>query len=98
MKLLEDVFIIPHIKISHINLGFISARNLMTIVFGLLLANNKSVSIDSVTESNDTSYGYQALVAGLWSNSAAITNITLTPETGNYAQYSTATLYGIKNS
>ena len=61
-------------------------------------SNNKSVSIDSVTESNDTSYGYQALVAGLWSNSAAITNITLTPETGNYVQYSTATLYGIKNS
>ena len=38
MKLLEDVFIILHIKISHINLGFISARKLMTIVFGLLLA------------------------------------------------------------
>lgn len=61
-------------------------------------SNNKSVSIDSVTESNDSTYGYQALVAGLWSNSAAITSITLTPETGNYAQYSTATLYGIKNT
>ena len=61
-------------------------------------SNNKSVSLDSVNEENGNSYAYDEISAGLWSNSAAITSITLTPEAGNFAQYSTATLYGIKNS
>lgn len=60
-------------------------------------SSNKSVSIDSVNENNATAAAAY-LVAGLWSNSAAINRITLTPGGGNYAQYSTATLYGIKNS
>ena len=61
-------------------------------------SNNKSVSIDEVTENNAT-LSVAALDAGLWANSAAITSITLTPDSsGNFAQYSTATLYGIKNS
>ena len=60
-------------------------------------SNNKSVSIDSVNE-NNASAAAAYLTAALWSNSAAINRITLTPGGGNYAQYSTATLYGIKNS
>ena len=61
-------------------------------------SNNKSVSIDEVTENNAT-LSVAALDAGLWANTAAITSITLTPDSsGNFAQYSTATLYGIKNS
>ena len=59
--------------------------------------NNKSLSIDSVTENNGTTI-LNALSAGLWSNTAAITSITLNPETGNFVQYSTARLYGIKSS
>ena len=62
-------------------------------------SNNKSVSIDSVTENNSSSDYYQNLNAGLWSNSAAITSIKIEPSsTYNWKQYSTATLYGIKNS
>jgi hypothetical protein len=60
-------------------------------------SNSKSVSVDSVSETNATTI-YASLTAGLWSNSAAITSITLTPQTGNLVQYSTAYLYGIKNS
>ena len=60
-------------------------------------SNNKSYSVDSVTENNATAV-LTSLVAGLRSNTAAITSITLTPNGGNFAQYSTATLYGIKNS
>jgi hypothetical protein len=61
-------------------------------------SNHKSVSIDEVTENNAT-LSVAALDAGLWANTAAITSITLTPDSsGNFAQYSTATLYGIKNS
>ena len=60
-------------------------------------SSNKSYSVDSVTENNATT-AYTQLVAGLWSTSSAITSITITPDTSSYAQYSTAVLYGIKNS
>ena len=58
-------------------------------------SNNKSVSIDHITENNAAS-AIAALTAGLWSNSAAITSVKITPGSGTFAQYSTATLYGIK--
>jgi hypothetical protein len=63
-------------------------------------SNFKSVSIDSVSEANQAGAVYQDMVAGLWSTTSAITSITLTSlSTGNnFVQYSTATLYGIKNS
>lgn len=58
-------------------------------------SSNKSFSIDAVSENNGTT-AQQDIGAGLWSNTAAITSITLTPDGGyNYAQYSTASLYGI---
>lgn len=60
-------------------------------------SNNKSISIDSVSEANTTS-AYMALVAGLWSNTSAINAVNLTLNGVNFAQYSTATLYGIKSS
>ncbi len=59
---------------------------------------NKSVSIDAVQE-NNTSTAYANLIAGLWSNSAAITSIKVVPSTAvNFVQYSTAYLYGVKNA
>jgi hypothetical protein len=63
-------------------------------------SNKKSVSADTVTENNATT-AYAVLVAGLWDNTSAITSVKLQPYTagaGNFAQYSSATLYGIKNS
>jgi hypothetical protein len=57
----------------------------------------KSVSSDIVNE-NNASLSYAVLSALLWSNTAAITSITLTPEIGTFAQHSTATLYGIKKT
>ena len=59
-------------------------------------SNNKSVSGDSLSENNNTTAPI-TLEAGLWSNSAAITSIKLDPS-GDWVQYTTATLYGIKNS
>ena len=55
---------------------------------------NKSVSIDAVSENNATT-AIAALTAGLWSNTAAINQVTITPAVGTYVQYTTATLYGI---
>ncbi len=61
-------------------------------------SNNKSFSIDFVNEQNATKT-FAMMVAGLWSNTSAITSIKLTPASGgSFVQYSTATLYGIKNS
>lgn len=61
-------------------------------------SNNKSVSIDAVNE-NNAATAYQEILAGLWSNTAAITSISLICyQTGNtFAQYTTATLYGVSN-
>lgn len=36
--------------------------------------------------------------SGVWMNTAAITSITITPDAGNFAQYSHFALYGIKGS
>lgn len=60
-----------------------------------LSSNNKSVSIDGVAENNGTT-AYIGLGAALWSNAAAITSITVKPNSDNFAASSTAYLYGIK--
>jgi hypothetical protein len=60
-------------------------------------SNYKSISVDSVTENNGT-LAYADLLAGLWSNTSAITAIDLILTSGNHAQYSTAYLYGISNA
>jgi hypothetical protein len=60
-------------------------------------STNKSYSVDAVTENNATT-AYANIVAGLWSNTAAITSIRIAVTSGNFVQYSTATLYGISKS
>jgi hypothetical protein len=61
-------------------------------------STNKSISIDAVSENNAT-LAYTVLEAWLWSSTAAITSISLSARsTANFVQYSTASLYGIKNS
>jgi hypothetical protein len=58
---------------------------------------NKPYSFESVVE-NNASAVRDTVGGGLWSNTAAINQITLTSSSGNFAQYSTATLYGIKKA
>jgi hypothetical protein len=57
-------------------------------------SNYKSYSLDTVTENNATE-AYAELGAGLWSDTAAITSITLTGNAGSFLQYSTFSLYGL---
>jgi hypothetical protein len=61
----------------------------------------KSLSGDGASERDATAAGI-GFAAGLWSNTAAITSITLIPQIGgttfNFLQYSTAYLYGVKNA
>jgi hypothetical protein len=55
----------------------------------------KSYSIDSTGENNATT-SYAMLLAGLWSNTAAITSIKFEEQNGaTLAQYSTFSLYGV---
>ncbi len=56
--------------------------------------SNKSYSVDSVVENNATA-SLADMLAGLWSNTAAISSITLTPSPGNFVANSTFSLYGI---
>jgi hypothetical protein len=61
--------------------------------------SNKSISFDSVGETNASTGNYLSLTSGLWSSSAAITSISLTPYTGpNFMQHTTAYLYGVSNA
>jgi len=83
--------------------GLVSSAGSTSNTFGstsLYLPNytsntNKSYSVDSVSENNSTS-AYQEIIAGLWSQTAAITSVTIKAEgSRNFVQYSSATLYGI---
>lgn len=62
-------------------------------------SNQKSISADSVAETNATGSDQDVLIAGLWNQTSAITSIKIYPVVGTtFNQYSTAYLYGIKNS
>jgi hypothetical protein len=61
-------------------------------------STNKSYSGDSVSENNATE-AYDWFYAGLWSNTAAITSITIAAgSSATFQNYSNFYLYGIKNS
>lgn len=59
-------------------------------------SNNKSLSIDTVTENNATAAD-ACLTASLWANTAAITSFTIYPDIGygTIEANSTFTLYGV---
>lgn len=54
----------------------------------------KSVSCETVAENNATT-SWQQLSTHLWSNTSAITTLKVFPLGGNFAAYSSATLWGI---
>lgn len=61
-------------------------------------STNKSFSVDSTEEHNATT-SYMQLMAGLWSNTAAINRITIkTAGANKFVQYSSCYLYGVKNA
>ena len=92
---------------SDSNLSFIliSAANNTSNTFGngeMYISNYagssaKSFSADSVSENNGSS-AYVCFGAGKWSGTAAISSIKVISSAGNFVQYSTAYLYGVKSS
>jgi hypothetical protein len=64
-------------------------------------STNKSFATDGVNERNAADVLSAAFYIGLWSNTAAITSLTVSEYSGsgtNFVQYSTAYLYGIVSS
>ena len=58
-------------------------------------SNQKSVSVDSISE-NNAATAYVFMDAGLWTGTSAITSITLlNPGSTTFTQYSTFYLYGV---
>lgn len=57
---------------------------------------NKYKTVRTLGGWEDSTQGRVFLRSGLWMNTAAITSITLTPSSSNFAQYSSFALYGIK--
>jgi hypothetical protein len=62
-------------------------------------STKKSISSDSVQE-NNAATAYSALTAILWSNTSAITSLSLTSNAAGtgFAQHSTFYLYGVSNA
>lgn len=63
-------------------------------------STNKSAMSDTAVESNNSSLPdtFLNMAAHLWSDTTAINRVTVYLASGDIAQYSSATLYGIKNS
>jgi hypothetical protein len=60
-------------------------------------SNSKSIITDSSVETN-TASAFEFIGAALWSNSAAITSMTISGNGGSWLADSSFYLYGIKNS
>jgi hypothetical protein len=89
---------------ANARIGTLPAPNLTANTFGsnyIYVPNytgsaNKAYSSNNAIENNATAYGFNEIIAGLWSNTAAITKITfLIPPSVNFAVGSSASLYKI---
>ena len=60
-------------------------------------STNKIASLDNANETNATA-AYRVVNAGLLSNTAAVTSLTITSNSANFLTGSSFYLYGIKNS
>lgn len=62
-------------------------------------STNKTFYVNSVAENNSATDYEIDISSGLWSSTAAITGVKFTlSDASNFMQYSSASLYGIKNS
>jgi hypothetical protein len=55
----------------------------------------KAISIENSIANNSTG-GLFGLNSGMWNSTSAVTSVTFTPGSGNFAQYTTISLYGVK--
>jgi hypothetical protein len=66
-------------------------------ITGYTTSNAKAITFDSNSENNGTT-AYIRLGAAAWTGTGTISSISIYPNNGSWVQYSSASLYGIKNS
>lgn len=59
---------------------------------------NKNTTVRALTGYDVNGGGYSMLTSGLWRNTSAVTSISFSPGSSNWAQYSHFALYGIKSA
>ena len=59
-------------------------------------SKNKTTRTLAGWDDNFATTGYILMRSGLWMSTAAVSTITMTPNSGSFAQYSSFALYGIK--
>ena len=79
---------------TNIYLGYQQYTTIFTTIVQIQNYSNTTTNKTCLTRKNQADSYVEAMV-GLWRNTAAITSITLLPESGNFASGSTFTLYGI---
>jgi hypothetical protein len=92
-------------RTDNLNIGFANASTSTSNTFSneefyftrYASSNLKRFGVDKIGETNAAA-AYQHTNSVLWSNSAEITSITITPQSGSYVENTTAYLYGISNS
>ena len=57
---------------------------------------NKNTTVRYITGADRNGAGEVIFYSGVWLNTSAVTRITLTPNAGSFAQYSSFALYGVK--
>jgi hypothetical protein len=91
---------------ANISAGYVPAANATTSTFSntqiyipnYTSANSKSFGIEATQENNSATQSVLQLRAGLFGSSTAISSMQCTLQNGNFAQYSSITLYGIKKT
>jgi len=88
---------------SSTNIGWMPGSSQGTNVFGAAIVDvldyantNKFKTIRSLDGADNNGGGLVGLWSGLWRSTSAITRIDTSPASGNWAQYTSIALYGIK--
>lgn len=86
-----------------IYLGYGSGANASANVFGSSVWDildytntNKATTCRSLCGFDNNGSGFVALISGLWTSTAAVTSLKISPNSGTFSQYSSFALYGIK--
>jgi hypothetical protein len=58
--------------------------------------SQKTKTIKTFGGFDNNGSGYIDFLSGMWNNTSAVTTITINPDAGNFAQYSSFELYGLK--
>jgi hypothetical protein len=88
-----------------IYLGYGAGANASADVFGSSVwdildyaSTNKTTTCRSLCGFDNNGSGFAALISGLWTSTAAVTSLKISPNSGTFSQHSSFALYGIKGA